>query len=460
VSEPLHNLDNPQIQKIAAAEGETMALNVAKVAAVLAPDHGARAHHKFSMSKLNYLDPAVGGCRGYKSREGTSKAAEDGTELHEVSERVLRGYLKAARSGMTLAQYAAAVRDWDDDSNVLLHQCFTYLDEYALRKGAKVFIELKARIRRDDGSEVNYGHLDLFVLFADNTSSLIDWKFGYAPVLPAHINRQGLGYAAAMFQQFPQAKSIEVVFVQPRLRWVTKHVYRREEANEMSFRVDQIVQGAIDVQGEDGQRPLMGYLLNPGSACEYCARVGGNCPGYLSKYRMAVQLMGAMPSLPGSFNLDAIDSPEKAAIARAWVDFLDAAAGPIKERAQEIALNNGGQIEAVLPDGQVVRYEMKSRGVNRELGSAPEIAECLKDIIMPAQLLGAAKLGLEKTLELAAPALLEVNPEVGTKKAAREAILSMLEAHGLVSKPDGKVEFLKRTKVPQTNNTNNTKNIE
>jgi len=118
-------------------------------------------------------------------------------------------------------------------------------------------------------------------------------------------------------------------------------------------------------------------------------------------------------------------------------------------------LNNGGQIEAVLPDGQVVRYEMKSRGVNRELGSAVEIAECLKDIVMPTQLLGAAKLGLEKTLELAAPALLEVNPEVGTKKGAREAILSLLEAHGLVTKPDGKVEFLKRTKVPQTNNTKN-----
>jgi hypothetical protein len=220
----------------------------------------------------------------------------------------------------------------------------------------------------------------------------------------------------------------------------------------MAFRVDQIVQGAIRTQGEDMQRPLLREQLNPGSACEYCCRVG-TCPGYLGAYVTAVQRMGALPSLPTTFNLDAIDSPEKAAIARAWVDFLDAAAGPIKERAQEIALNNGGQIEATLPDGQVVKYEMKSRGVNRELGSAAEIAECLKDIVMPAQLLGAAKLGLEKTLEIAAPALLEVNPEVGTKKGAREAILSMLEAHGLVTKPDGKVEFLKRTKVPQTTNT-------
>ena len=420
--------------------------------AVVGPDHGARAHHKFSMSKLNYLDPAVGGCRGYKGRDGTSKAAEDGTELHEKSEEVLRDYLKAARPSVSLAQFAAGRRDWDDDSNNLLHQCFTFLDDHALRKGSRVYIELKARIKRDDGTEINYGHLDLFVMHADMSAMLIDWKFGYAPVIPADRNRQGLGYAAAMFQQFPQVKSIEVIFVQPRLRWVTRFTYHRDQANELAFRVDQIVQGAILVQGESMQKPLMRDLLNPGSACEYCSRIG-TCPGYLGAYVTAVQRMGALPSLPTTFNLDAIDSPEKAAIARAWVDFLDAAAGPIKERAQEIALNNGGQIEATLPDGQVVRYEMKSRGVNRELGSAPEIADCLKDIVMPEQLLGAAKLGLEKTLEIAAPALLEVNPEVGTKKGAREAILSMLEAHGLVTKPDGKVEFLKRTKVPQNTNT-------
>ena len=411
-------------------------------------DHGARAHHKFSMSKLNYLDPSVGGCRGFKGREGTSRAADDGTELHEVVERVLREYLKSTSSAR-LTEIAAGMRDWDDDSNNLLHRCFSFLEDHALRKASKVFIELKARIHRDDGSEINYGHLDLFVVHADTSAMLIDWKFGYTPVLPADRNRQGLGYAAAMFQQFPTVKSIESIFVQPRLRWVTRHTYRRDEAAELAYRVDQIVQGAILVQGESMQSPLLQDLLNPGSACEYCCRIG-TCPGYLGVYVTAVQRMGALPSLPTTFNLDAIDSPEKAAIARAWVDFLDAAAGPIKERAQDIARNNGGNIEAILPDGQVVRYEIKSRGINRELGSAAEIAECLKEIILPAQLLGAAKLGLEKTLEITVPALLELNPEVGTKKAAREAILSMLEVHGLVTQTDGKIEFLKRTKVQIT----------
>ena len=412
-----------------------------------APDHGARAHHKFSMSKLNHLDPSVGGCRGYKGREGTSLAAEEGTALHEITERVVREYLAAPRTGgVGIAAFAAARRNWDDDADGLLRYCFSYL-EGVLTAGAKVFIELKARVRRDDGTEVNYGHLDLFVLYPNGSAKLVDWKFGYSPVLPASENRQGLGYAAAMFQTFPDARSIEVVFVQPRLRWVTRHTYQRTQAAEMAYRVDRIVQGAIDVQGEEGQRPLLADLLNPGAACEYCSRVG-TCPGYLQTYSLAVQRMGGM-SLPTTLDLDAIDTPEKAAIARAWVDFVDLASGPIKERAMEFARVNGGSIEVSGPNGETIRYDVQSKQLPRELGSAPEIADVLKDFVAPQQLLGAAKLGLEKTLEIAAPALLEVQPDVGTKKAAREAVISLLESHGLVTRPDGKVEFLKRTKTPK-----------
>lgn len=428
-------------------------MSASNLPAVVAPDHGARAHHKFSMSKLNYLDPSVGGCRGYKSREGSSAAAEEGTQLHEISEKVLRDYLQGHKPGVTLQAFANARREWDDEAHALLSYCFKYLDEYAIRPGARFYIELKAKVRRDDGSEVNYGHLDLFVLNADGSAKLIDWKFGHSPVLPAETNRQGLGYAAAMFQTFPDAKSIEVVFVMPRLRWVTTHTFRREQASEMAYRVDQIVQGAIAVQGEEGQRPLHADLLNPGSACEYCARVGDKCPGYLRTYVTAVQRFGSLPSIPTTLDLDAIDTPEKAAIARAWVDFMELASQPIKDRAMDFARLNGDQIEAVLPDGQTVTYRIQSRSINRELGSAGEIFDALKDFVAPQQLLAAAKLGLDKTLEIAGTALLECQPEVGTKKAAREAILSLLESQGLVSRPDGKVEFLKRTKTPTTQNT-------
>jgi hypothetical protein len=446
MSTPLHPLDTPEIKKIAEEHGPTAALSVAKLAAVAGPDHHARAHHKFSMSKLNYLDPSVGGCRGYRGRDGSSAAAEEGTQLHEIAEEVLRDYLRAVRKGVTLAQFAAARRAWDDDAHVLLHQCFAFLDEEVLRPGVKVYIELKARVRKNDGTEVNYGHLDLFALFPDGRAKLIDWKFGYVPVVPAEKNRQGLGYGAAMFQLFPSAKSIEVIFVQPRLRWVSRHTYSRERAEEMAFRVGQIVQGAIDVQGEDMQRPLVAELLNPGAACEWCARVGG-CPGYLREYRLAVARMGAPAAVATTIDVDAIDTPEKAAIARAWVDFVELASGPIKKRAEEIARANGGRVFVTMPSGEVVQYDMASRALNRELGSAVEIAEALKDFVAPMQLLGAAKLGLEKTLDIVAPALLELQPEVGTKKAAREAIVSLLESQGLVTRPDGKVEFLKRTKT-------------
>jgi hypothetical protein len=394
------------------------------------------------MSKLNYLDPEVGGCWGFKGRDGSSQAAEDGTELHERTEAILREYLKAARPGVSLGAFANARKDWDDDSDALLQFCFRYL-ESVLRAGVKVYIELKARVKRDDGTEINYGHLDLLLVYPDGSAKLIDWKFGYVPVLPANINRQGIGYAAAMFQQFAAIRAIEVVFVQPRCRWVTSHTFNRVQAAELGYRVDQIVANAIKTQSN--WKLVAADVANPGAACEYCARVV-SCPGYLRKYSHAIQRMGGL-DLPTTLDLDAIDTPEKAAVARAWVDFLDLAAAPIKERAEEYARAHGGVIEATLSDGRVIRYEMRSRGINRELGSAAEIAEALKDFVDPKQLLGAAKLSLEKTLEICAPALMEISPEVGTKKAARENVLSLLEAHGLITKPDGKVEYLKRSKV-------------
>jgi hypothetical protein len=419
-------------------------LAVTTSAPAVVVDHGARAHHKFSMSKLNHIDPSVGGCRGYSGRDGTSLAAEEGTALHEIVEKVLRAYLReGAASGKKLSEFAAAFpRTWEDEAHTLLTFCFTYLDR-VLTPGVKVFIELRARVRRDSGEEVNYGHLDLYLCYPNKTARLIDWKFGYNPVVPAATNRQALGYAAAMFQQFGD-EAIEVVFVQPKLGWVSRHVYQKAQTAEMVFRIERLIAEATRVQSVDPMDPAE---LNPGSACEYC-RHSGICPAYLREYGKGVAKLGGLP-LPETLDLTAIDTPEKAALAKAWVDFVDDAARPIKERCMAIAEAHGGQIAIVLPDGTEIAYSRMAKALPRKLGNAVEISEALKDFVMPSQLLGAAELALEKTLELAVPALLEVNPALGTKKAAREAVETTLESMGLLTRGEGQIFFLKRSKKPK-----------
>jgi hypothetical protein len=361
--------------------------------------------------------------------------------LHEQAERVLRAYLSGRVSG-SLRQFAQTLRTWDDTHAPLLDFCFGLL-ESKMRKGTRVYIERKARLLRDDGSEINYGHLDLFLVHPDQTADLIDWKFGSNPVVPAKDNRQGWGYAAAMGQAFPDVVAITIVFVMPRLRWVTEYQYPREQFGRLRFAIQTIIDRA-----EALRERLDPADLNPGAACEYCRRLA-DCPAYLRTYGKAVARLGGL-ELPTTLDLTAITTPESAAMAKAWMDFVDLASKDIKARVEEIARINGGAVEARTATGEVVRYELRQRGISRRLGNAVEVAEALRAWVDPAALLGAADLSLEKTLEVASAALLECRPELETKKAAREAILDLLDVHGLVSKPDGKIEYLKRSKTKHT----------
>jgi hypothetical protein len=410
-----------------------------------------RGHHQFGPSRLNYIDPEVGGCPGHLNRSGTSAAAAEGSELHDVVEKVVREYVRQPRPGVSLIDFATHRRTWDDEIDEVLRFVFATVSPM-LSPGVRVYLECKAQLRRDDGSEINYGYLDLFLVYPNNSARLVDYKFGMLPVHSAEENRQGWAYAAAMFQRHA-VHAIEVVFIQPRLKSVSRHIFARGQAAGMITHIDRVIQQAretglqatVDPSGAVGS-------MNPGAACEYCDRVSG-CPAYLRKFGEVTQYLQGIP-MPAQLNLDAIDTPAKAAIARHWVSFLELAVDGIKKKTLELARANQNEVVAVLPDGREIRYQLVSRAVPRVIGNPVEVAEAVKDFVTPLQILGAAELSLGKTLEILAPALRDVNPELGTKKASEEAATSILEAHGLLSQPDGRIEYLKAvasSKKPKAN---------
>ena len=66
------------------------------------------------------------------------------------------------------------------------------------------------------------------------------------------------------------------------------------------------------------------------------------------------------------------------------------------------------------------------------------------------EILGAAELAIGKLEPIAKNALVEAAKARGeklTKKAAWEQVCSTLEANSLLSRPDGKIRFLKRKKA-------------
>lgn len=401
-------------------------------------NHSIRTHHPYGPSKLNYLDPRVGGCLGFFQEDSTSEAAEDGTALHEIVERVLRDYLANGKGSLTSFAFASRIKyKWDDDSDNLLVYVWAFL-EPRLKPGCQVFLEIKATLLRDDGSEINYGSLDLFITYKDGTSLLVDWKFGYVPVLPAETNRQGWNYLAACGQMFPDVKSIEVAFVMPRIQWTSTFVFGRERFAELTTQVGQLV-----AQADDPSWDTVGWEqpLNPGAACKYCSK-HITCSAYLGQFKQGVVALGGL-SLPTHINIDAIDTPERAALAKTWVDFLELAIKPIKARALELAKANSGEIRAELPDGSEVKYKVFEKALSRGVGDAVKVAELLKDWVGPDQVLGAASLALGDLTKIVVAS--RQNSEDGlSKKQATKDLISLLELNGLLTREDGETEYLKK----------------
>lgn len=304
----------------------------------LSPDHGARGHHPLGPSGTNYRDPRIGGCLGFVNRQNdTNTAAEEGTENHETLDLATREWVKHDCEGSITDFFPGELTD-----QTLAWTSFVASKiEQVIKTADQVHPELCVVLRRDDGSEINFGHLDLLCINGAS-GTLDDYKFGWVPVKPASINRQGWNYAAAVFQMFPGLMEITVRFIQPKHSWVTEHTYYRvEDADRLRVEIDQLNQQSLEVrESRDPDR------MNPGSACEYCALAGNGCAAYLRHFDLARQKMGVLPEL-NSWSAETMSTPEEAAAAKAWMAFFEIATAEVSRKCLEIARATEGGIIAV-----------------------------------------------------------------------------------------------------------------
>lgn len=413
------------------------------------PDHSARSHAEHSPSKLNYLDPSVGGCPGFLNRESTSEAAEEGTAHHETLDVMTKEFAADQKKGSQLSfeglLFARRIAlKWDDETDELYRFCAKAVQPFFDRR-PEIVTEQRVEVKDPLGKVITWGHYDLRMM-KSRVAVMVDWKFGWEPVLPASENRQGWCYSVGIMQEVPDADKCVVLFVQPRLNVVSKATFERKDIPKMVNAIERIVDRAKAVHAMIEQAPNGAVEhLNPGTACRYCDR-RTRCPAFLRGLVQVGHRTGAL-HLPTEINLAAIDTPEKAAVVAAWCDFVGDALDDIKAKATDIAKKAGGRISYTAPDGDVVSFKLQKKFLARSVGNAVEVAEVFKEYVAPEQLLSAAKLGLESLLAVVVPAMMEMNPEIKTKKAAEEAATSMLEVHGLLTRPDGYTTFLKREKT-------------
>lgn len=403
----------------------------------------------------------MGGCPGFGSDDSTSAAAEEGTEHHEVLDRITKEWWALGPRRGTLEGYLFARRvdlKWPDEVDYLYRFCAQSVDKY-LASATGLLQEQRIEIFGLDGALLTWGHFDLLIIIGE-VGILVDWKFGQIPVEPADTNRQGFAYAIGCLQEHYRLQKIGVMFVQPRLRWVSRVMFNRTDLPRLLGVVRPIIfnaqKKAALFDDPTSDKEALAEGLNPGSACDYCNRAA-LCPAYLGKLQVAAPRFGGLPA-PADFNLDAIDTPEKAAVAHAWANFLKDKLKEITARCMEIAEANGGQLSVTHPDGTVLKFAVGERAVDRTLGPAPLVAECLAQWVAPEQVLAAADLALGRLEDLVVPAMQEQNEDL-TKKAAREILESHLEAHGMLSRPDGRIKYLHRVKEPKSKTKSNTKKL-
>jgi hypothetical protein len=403
-----------------------------------------KAHHKFGPSRLNYLDE----CAAFTSKPGTTEAAEEGTFLHDLMEKFVKAVV-AKSFKTTLEQVALAQKEFElDDLQVsLLRYVCKRVDVYLSKNPEAVYVELNVRIRNYDGSEFNHGTLDLLLIFKGGIGVLIDYKFGGEPVRPAALNLQGFNYTVGAFQNIERLKKICCEFIQPKLNVITNFVFSKDKVTELFDRISAVVQKSIYVQThqEEAQK-----FTKVGTYCRYC-QLAGECAALNNSRALAVSKHEALP-LPKHFSGLKLKTPEDFALARYYVEVIEQGFESLKQRAYEVADENGGEIRATLPNGKEVVYEVAERNSDRVLGEAALVADALKENLTEAEVLGAAKLNIGALEAVAKNAMVEnakLRGEKITKKAAWEAITSILEANGLLSRPDTKVRFL-RLKKQQT----------
>lgn len=405
------------------------------------PGTGEAKHHSFGPSRLGYLDE----CAGFINRPGDSDYSEQGKMLHEIMEAILDNVAKGVCQ-TALEQADEKTEGLTDDEKACVRFCCRKADVFIKLNPRSIKTELRVNIVDEGGKKFNFGSLDVSYIW--ETKAIIqDFKFGFIPVKHAQENLQGMNYAVGLFQMFPDVQEIGVQFVQPKLSFVTSGKFYRKDLGVLFKRLAEIVERAKYVQSgpDDAQK-----WMKPGGYCDYCTAAGG-CAILANQRALFAARYGDLP-MPVSFKGLTIKNASDMALARYWVTVIESGLEEVKKAAFEMAEANGGEISCTLPNGEVITYEIGERNSARSLGDAIEVAEALKEVCTFEEILGAADLALtrlEPIVKNARVAMAEANGEKITKKAAWDEALSLLEAHGLLSRPDTRIRYLKQKKQKQ-----------
>lgn len=243
-------------------------------------DHSMRGHSKYSPSGLKNKKI----CPGYQNdnTRPPHPVTIEGTMLHEIMDgkKPDEELSKDQVEMLELCEDAKGMfkRDFPEDSHEEFHE-----------------VSLAYLMGTD---YQQHGNMDVLLKGAEH-ACLIDWKFGYRKVESARFNMQGKGYALGVFETYPEIKTVEVVFVQPRCDFLTQYTFSRKR-DYAEIRAD-ILNIVEECEKPDHEK---NFKVDEGN-CRYCAR-NGNCPAMCN---VAVKIAEKAGMDIPDFDMDNLEDP-------------------------------------------------------------------------------------------------------------------------------------------------------
>lgn len=276
-----------------------------------------KLHAKHSPSSLKNKEQ----CPHWENRSGSSKAADEGTMMHDAADT---GHL----AGL------------NEEQTAQVQLCLDYVQ--ALEESipdCKRFNEMQV-----DVCGLTFGTADV-ILLGKHSAVVIDYKMGKVPVDDASINPQGWAYALGGFDLFG-VDEVKVVFLQPRCDLVTEHTFSRSaDYVRMQSRVATVIMLAED--------PNSPYCPHPEN-CSYCG-AQARCPALAAKALAVLEQLPDRLVLPAILDPAQITHPDQMALALQLAPVLTAWAESV--RAHALDMVQGGQ--------EIPGYELRYRSGQR-----------------------------------------------------------------------------------------------
>jgi hypothetical protein len=242
------------------------------------------------------------------------------------------------------------------------------------------------------------------VLTAGIRAIVLDYKFGRTPVDDAEINIQGQSYVVGVFEEYPELEEIKLIFLAPRIDYVTEATYTRKDIPRIRKRIAAIISRCEDPAKEP--TPCE-------KACAYC---GGKaqCPA-LSEVAFSV---GETLPVPVTYDPGQLVNPQEMAKALVLSSLLEDWAKQVRRSVTKAVVEEGMEVP-----GFTLRSRAGAHEVTEVFDAIQTVLGTFESLDISVIMQQACSLSLPKLADIIAATTGE------TKKDTRERILELLSPY-------------------------------